>query len=63
MWTAYQLQDMGGERAKRILHSLLAELSEMEPEQMTTFELGILHLCADNPPELKQGVERKLVES
>jgi len=57
MFVPYELQDMGGERAIRILESILAELSLMEVEDMTTFELGILHRCAVNPPEKKRGVE------
>jgi len=58
----YRLQDMGGERAIRILSTLLAELSDIEPSEMTTFELNILRGCAENPPALEgTGVEDKLV--
>jgi len=46
----YRLQDMGGERAIRILSTLLAELSDIDPSEMTTFELNILRACAENPP-------------
>jgi hypothetical protein len=58
----YRLQDMGGERAIRILSTLLAELSDIDPSEMTTFELNILRACAENPPALEgTGVEDKLV--
>ena len=57
MFVPYELQKMGGERAIRILESILADLSIMEVEDLTTFELGILHQCAVNPPEKKRGVE------
>lgn len=47
----YELQEMGGERAIRILEDLLAQLSMVESDDdLTTFELGILHRCAVNPP-------------
>ena len=47
----YELQDMGGERAIRILQDLLAQLSMVESdEDLTTFELNILRRCAVNPP-------------
>lgn len=53
----FVLQEMGGERAIRILEELLAELSLMEPEDLTTFELNILHRCAVNPPAQTKGAE------
>lgn len=57
MTHGFVLQEMGGERAVRILSDLLAELSEIPAEEMTTFELGILHRCAANPPAQTRGVE------
>lgn len=57
----YRLKEMTGERAIRVLDALLAELSDIEPSEMTTFELNILRGCAVNPPALKgMGVEEKL---
>ena len=56
----YQMQEMTGERAHRILHSLLMELSEMDPSELTTFELNIIRWCATNPPNIKNGVEDRL---
>lgn len=53
----FVLQEMGGDRAIRILEDILAMLSTIEPEEMTTFELGILHRCAVNPPAQTEGVE------
>jgi hypothetical protein len=53
----FELQEMGGERAKMILEDLLIELSDMDVSDMTTFELGILHRCAKNPPKEKTRVE------
>lgn len=45
----YELQDMGGARAIRILEEILAHLSIVEGE-LTPFELSILRRCAVNPP-------------
>jgi len=45
----YELECMGGERAKKILQSLLNELSGIEEEDMTTFELNLLRKCATKP--------------
>ena len=51
MFEPYRLQEMGGERAIRILQDLLAQLSMVESDDdLTTFELNILHRCAVNPP-------------
>lgn len=51
----YKLERMGGERAKKILQSLLNELSGIEEEDMTTFELNMLRKCATNPPKRYYG--------
>lgn len=56
----YELQRMGGERAKKILQSLLNELSGIEKEDMTTFELGLLRKCATNPPKRYYGAENQI---
>ena len=56
-----QLQKMGGERAKKILQDLLNQLSGIDVTDMTTFELGIIHRIAENPPAKlpRYGVENK----
>ena len=56
----YVLQDMGGERAKKILEDCLAQLSIIDTADMTTFELGILHRCATNPPDEWAGAEHQI---
>jgi len=56
----YELERMGGERAKKILQSLLNELSGIEEEDMTTFELNLLRKCATNPPKRYYGVENQI---
>jgi hypothetical protein len=56
----YELQTMSGERAKRILQGLLTDLSNMEVEDLTTFELGILHKAAKNPPKRYHGAEERI---
>lgn len=55
----YLLQRMSGERALRILEDLLTELSDIDPNELTTFELNILHRCAENPPAQTSGVEAR----
>jgi len=53
----YELEAMGGERAKKILQDCLNQLSGIDPEDMTTFELMLLHRCAENPPKKYRGCE------
>lgn len=55
--TEYQLQKMSGERAICILESLLAELSGIEVEDLTTLEINLLQRCAVNPPPHGRGAE------
>jgi hypothetical protein len=45
-----ELQNMSGERAKKILQDLLAELSGIDVTDMTTFELNLIRRAAKNPP-------------
>lgn len=61
----YRLQDMGGERAIRILEGILAQLSITEVSEMTTMELSILRAIAENPPAdlPRRGVEDRLTSS
>jgi len=51
---------MSGERAKKILQSLLNELSGIDEEDMTTFELGLLRKCATEPPKRYYGAENQI---
>ena len=57
---AYELRQMTAHRAMEVLETLLAQLSDIDPSEMTTFELNILRACAENPPALEgTGVEDK----
>lgn len=56
----YELQRMGGERAKKILQSLLSQLSGIDEDDMTTFELGVIRACATEPPKRHFGVENQI---
>lgn len=56
----YELQRMGGERAKKILQDLLNELSGIDEDDMTTFELGVIRRCATEPPSRFYGVENQI---
>lgn len=53
----YKLQKMTDERAKMILEDIIAQLSDIPEDEMTSFELGILHSCTENPPSRRHGVE------
>lgn len=56
----YELQRMGGERAKKILQDFLNELSGIDEDDMTTFELGIIRRCATEPPKKYYGMENQI---
>jgi hypothetical protein len=56
----YELQRMGGERAKKILEALLNELSGIDEDDMTTFELGVIRKCATEPPKRLFGAENQI---
>lgn len=59
---SYELRRMTGERALEVLGLILEQLGDIDPSEMTTFELNILRACAENPPDFKgRGVEDKLV--
>lgn len=53
----YKLHKMSGDRAILILNDLLKSLSDIDEDLMTTFELNILHRCAENPPSRQYGCE------
>jgi len=59
----YNLQKMSGERAKKILEDLLNQLDGIDPDDMTTFELNILHRCAENPPKKHRGCEEECINN
>ena len=63
MADSYRLQRMSGERAKQVLSDLLVELSGIDPSDLTTFELKILHRVAENPPKQRRGKEELLTEA
>jgi hypothetical protein len=54
---------MSGERAKKILEDLLNQLDGIDPDDMTTFELNILHRCAENPPKKHRGCEEECINN
>jgi len=55
---AYELRRMTGERALEVLGVILEQLGDIDPAEMTTFELNIVRAVADNPPSLpRRGVE------
>ena len=56
----YHLKNMDDEQAIQILQNLLQQLSELDEEDMTTFELGVVHACATEPPKRKYGVDQQL---
>jgi len=59
---AYELRRMTGERALEVLGVILEQLGDIDPAEMTTFELNILRVVAENPPEFRgRGVEDRLV--
>ena len=58
---AHRLKKMSQGRMERHLESLLAELSNIAEEEMTTFELNFLKSFSENPPHRARGVEEKLV--
>jgi hypothetical protein len=58
---AYELRRMTGERALEVLESLLAQLGDIDPSEMTTFERNIVRAIAENPPEFEgAGAEVRL---
>jgi hypothetical protein len=58
MYQEHHLEEMSGGMAKEILRDLLAELSQIPEDEMTTFELNILKKCSTTPPQRKKGVEK-----
>ena len=58
----YKLQDITENRAKKILRNLLIELSHIDVDDMTTFELNLLHRVAINPPKKTRGREEDLMK-
>jgi len=55
-----QLKKMTGDAAKRLLQSLLNELSGIDEEDMTTFELGIIRKATETPPKRHFGAENQI---
>lgn len=56
----YQLKELSGKEAKEVLAKLLRELSGIEEDDMTTFELGVIRACATEPPERHFGQENQI---
>ena len=53
----YKMKKLSGDQAINILRSLLCRLSDIDSEELTTLELDILHLTAENPPHQHRGAE------
>lgn len=56
----YQLQELSGEEAKEILAKFLRDLSGIDEEDMTTFELGVIRACATESPKRYFGQEYQI---
>lgn len=56
----YQLKELSGKEAKEILSQLLRELSGIDQDDMTTFELGVIRACATEPPKRHYGQENQI---
>lgn len=52
---------VGPDKAVDLISSLLACLSDIETEHLTTFELNFLRLFAKNPPNKNRGAEEKIL--
>lgn len=54
----YELRKSLTPEALRLtVQSLLMDLGNVDADEMTTFELHMLHALADNPPAKRHGVE------
>ena len=59
----YQLKQMSGEDAKKILQSLLKELSGIDVDDLTGFDLGVIRQCAANYGKLpRRGKEELIID-
>lgn len=56
----YQLKEMDHDKMRSLLVERLWELSQMEVEDLTTFELHFLHAFSTNPPNRRKGVEERI---
>ena len=55
-----QLKDLSGEKAKEILAKFLQDLSGIDQDDMTTFELGVIRACATESPKRHFGQENQI---
>jgi len=53
---------MSGDRAIMVLEDMLADLSEIDASELTTFELQLLHRVATTPPQNIHGIDPRLVD-
>ena len=58
------MQDISGERAKRILEGAYNWLKEIDPAEMTTFELNLWRELRETQEKLPEaGCEQKFIRS
>lgn len=55
-----KLKEMTGKEAKEVLAKLLRELSGIDQDDMTTFELGVIRACATELPKRYYGQENQI---
>lgn len=53
-------QTITGSMALKIIDSLLADLGQIDPSDLTTFELNVLRRCAENAPKIRRGREEEI---
>ncbi len=59
----YERREMSGVTAMVIIQDLLTELSSIDVDDLTTFELQLIHRCAENPPSKQgRGCETKILD-
>ena len=58
----YLLKEQGFAATNRKLAELLRELSWIDVENLTTFELRLLRAFAVNPPTITQGAEKTILD-
>lgn len=56
----YQLKELSGKQAKEILAKVLRDLNGIDETEMTTFELGVIRVCATQKPSRHFGVENRI---
>lgn len=50
----YELKKFSAEEAKKIIKGLVADLSGIDPDDLTEFEQHLLAKCTINPPKFRR---------